>query len=265
GPQGYSDTLSGLFGATLLLSGILACVVTAPLFDRVLTHHLGITLKTLIPIVAAAWLSLIWAGECGSINLVDTVCLRISGTYRRIIDLAQRGYLSWSINDHVRSPPITHDRYNHAELISPFSVKPNNTGGLFAIMVIIGTCSVTMLPVGLELGVELTRNADGSSAILWCIGNAFGIVFILAEGALRASATASPPYNMHAALVLNGVFVAVFSVSIFFVRAKQARREMDERMAQGACSSTSNESTGTVVMDELVGEKSGETGIDTIV
>ncbi|KAJ8582275.1 MFS general substrate transporter [Rhizopogon salebrosus TDB-379] len=256
GPQGYSDTLSGLFGATLLLSGILACVVTAPLFDRVLTHHLGITLKTLIPIVAAAWLSLIWA---------DTVCLRISGTYRRIVDLAQRGYLSWSINDHVRSPPITHDRYNHAELISPFSMKPNNTGGLFAIMVIIGTCSVTMLPVGLELGVELTRNADGSSAILWCIGNAFGIVFILAEGALRASATASPPYNMHAALVLNGVFVAVFSVSIFFVRAKQARREMDERMAQGACSSTYNESTGTVVMDELVGEKSGETGIDTIV
>jgi hypothetical protein len=70
---------------------------------------------------------------------------------------------------------------------------------------------------------------------------------------------------MRAALVLNGVFVAVFSVSIFFVRAKQARREMDERMAQGACSSTSNESTESVKMDELVGENSGETGIDTIV
>ncbi|KAJ8587443.1 MFS general substrate transporter, partial [Rhizopogon salebrosus TDB-379] len=203
-PQGYSDTMSGLFGATLLLSGILACVVTAPLFDRVLTHHLGITLKTLVPIVAGAWLSLIWA------------------------------------------------------------VKPNNTGGLFAIMIIIGTCSVTMLPVGLELGVELTRNADGSSAIMWCAGNAFGIVFILAEDALRASATASPPYNMRSALVLHGVFVAVFSVLILFVRAKQARREMDERMAHNPYlipgahvdvdavpmekmgSSTSDESTGSV-------------------
>ncbi|KAG1732245.1 major facilitator superfamily domain-containing protein [Suillus paluster] len=171
-PEGYSDAISGLFGATLLFSGILASVVTAPLFDRVLTHHLGITLKALVPIVAGAWLSLIWA------------------------------------------------------------VKPNNTGGIFAIMVIIGVGSITMLPVALELGVELTRNADGSAAILWCSGNAFGIIFILAEGALRASSTASPPYSMHAAFVLHGVFVMVVGATVFFVRAKQARREMDERMAQ---------------------------------
>lgn len=171
-PEGYSDAISGLFGATLLLSGVIASVVTAPLFDRVLTHHLGITLKILVPIAAGAWLSLIWA------------------------------------------------------------VKPNNTGGLFAIMVIIGICSLIMLPVGLELGAEVTRNADGSAAILWCVGNAFGIVFIIAEGALRASATASPPYNMHAAFVLHGVIVMVTGASVVFIRAKQARREMDERMAQ---------------------------------
>ncbi|KAG1742808.1 major facilitator superfamily domain-containing protein [Suillus lakei] len=171
-PEGYNDAISGLFGATLLLSGVIASVVTAPLFDRVLTHHLGITLKILVPIASGAWLSLIWA------------------------------------------------------------VKPNNTGGLFAIMVIIGTCSLIMLPVGLELGAEVTRNADGSAAILWCAGNAFGIIFILAEGALRASATASPPYNMHSAFVLHGVFVMVMGASVLFIRAKQARREMDERMAQ---------------------------------
>jgi hypothetical protein len=88
---------------------------------------------------------------------------------------------------------------------------------------------------------------------------------------------------MRAALVLHGVFVAVFSVSIFFVRAKQARREMDERMAHNPYlipgthvdvdavpmekmgSSTSNESTGSVEIGELVGEKSGGTGINTIV
>ncbi|KAG1732249.1 MFS general substrate transporter [Suillus paluster] len=171
-PQGYSDSISGIFGSTLLLSGILASVVTAPLFDRVLTHYLGITQKILVPIVSGSWLSLIWA------------------------------------------------------------VKPNNTGGIFAIMAIIGVCSLIMLPVGLELAVELTRNADGSSAILWCVGNAFGIVFILAEGALRASSTASPPYNMKAAFILQGVFVMVVGAAIFLVRAKQMRREMDERMAQ---------------------------------
>ncbi|KAG0707352.1 major facilitator superfamily domain-containing protein, partial [Suillus ampliporus] len=169
-PEGYSDATSGLFGATLLFSGILASVITAPLFDRVLTHHLGITIKIFVPIVAGAWLSMIWA------------------------------------------------------------VKPNNTGGIFAVMIIIGIGSITMLPVGLELGVELTRNADGSSAILWCVGNAFGIIFILAEGALRASSTASPPYNMHAAFVLHGVVVMVVGASVIFLRAKQVRREMDERM-----------------------------------
>jgi MFS transporter, FLVCR family, MFS-domain-containing protein 7 len=44
------------------LSGIVAAVITAPLFDRVFTYRLAITAKVLVPIVAGAWLSLIWAG-----------------------------------------------------------------------------------------------------------------------------------------------------------------------------------------------------------
>ena len=35
------------------------------------------------------------------------------------------------------------------------------------IMAIIGGTSLSLLPIVLELAVELTRNADGSSAILW--------------------------------------------------------------------------------------------------
>ncbi|KAF8844366.1 MFS general substrate transporter [Paxillus ammoniavirescens] len=172
-PVGYSETISGLMGASLLLAGIIASIVTAPLFDRVFTHRLGLTVKTLIPIVACGWLSLIWA------------------------------------------------------------VRPNNTAALFAIMIIIGTCSVTLLPVGLELGVELTRNADASAALLWCSGNLVGIVLILAEGALRAPATTNPPYNMHDALILHGSFIMVFATLAFFVRARQARRELDEAMVGG--------------------------------
>ena len=34
-------------------------------------------------------------------------------------------------------------------------------------MAIIGGTSLSLLPIVLELAVELTRNADGSSAILW--------------------------------------------------------------------------------------------------
>jgi FLVCR family MFS transporter 7 len=37
---------------------------------------------------------------------------------------------------------------------------------------------------------------------------------------------------MHAAFVLHGVLVMVVGASVVFIRAKQARREMDERMAQ---------------------------------
>jgi FLVCR family MFS transporter 7 len=59
---GYSADVSGLMGACLLLSGILAAIITAPLFDRVFTHHLAITSKILIPTVGGGWLLLIWAG-----------------------------------------------------------------------------------------------------------------------------------------------------------------------------------------------------------
>lgn len=50
-------------GAALLIAGIVAAIATAPLFDRVLTHHLSITLRILCPLIGSSWLSLIWAGE----------------------------------------------------------------------------------------------------------------------------------------------------------------------------------------------------------
>jgi hypothetical protein len=61
-PVGYSSDTAGFMGATLILSGIVAAVVTAPLFDRVFTSHLAITAKFLVPILAVAWLCFIWVG-----------------------------------------------------------------------------------------------------------------------------------------------------------------------------------------------------------
>lgn len=126
-----------------------------------------------------------------------------------------------------------------------WAVTPNNTAALYVLMVIIGGCSVTMLPLALELGVELTRNANGSSAVLWCCGNLFGIIFILAEGALRAPSTADPPYNMHDALIFHGCVVMVCGSCIFFLRAKQARREMDEVMIGDIASSSGADAAGS--------------------
>ncbi|KAI0295839.1 MFS general substrate transporter [Multifurca ochricompacta] len=169
-PYGYSDNTSGLMGAALLLSGILAAIATSPIFDRILTHHLGITVRILCPIIGAAWLSLIWAA------------------------------------------------------------RPHNDGALFAVFVIIGICSVVLLPVAIELGVELTRNSDGSSAVLWFFGNLISIIFILSQNALRASDAANPPRNMHRAIIFNAIWVFSTSLLVFFLHGRQARRELDERM-----------------------------------
>ncbi|KAF7428316.1 hypothetical protein PC9H_007537 [Pleurotus ostreatus] len=171
-PYGYSEDISGLMGACLLLAGIVAAIATAPLFDRVFTHHLAITAKIVVPIIGAAWLSLIWA------------------------------------------------------------VKPHNTGGLFVIMAIIGICGISVLPVSLELGCELTRNADGSSAILWFAGNLFAVMFILVQGALRAGPDANPPLNMHQAIMFNGIFIFVSSFLVLFLKGDMVRKARDEERNQ---------------------------------
>jgi MFS transporter, FLVCR family, MFS-domain-containing protein 7 len=46
-------------------------------------------------------------------------------------------------------------------------VRPNNAGGIFAVMAITGTISLTLLPLSLEVACELSRDAETSSAILW--------------------------------------------------------------------------------------------------
>jgi len=175
-PVGYSSDTAGFMGAVLLLSGIVAAIVTAPIFDRIFTSHLAITTKLLVPILAAAWLSLIWA------------------------------------------------------------VKPNNTGGLYAICALIGVTSVTMLPVSLELACEITRNAGGSAALLWFACNGFAIIFILVEGALRAGPGANPPLNMRRALIFNGAIVMATSVSVFFLRGQQTRKQLDQQRLQQSTS-----------------------------
>jgi MFS transporter, FLVCR family, MFS-domain-containing protein 7 len=114
-------------GAALLLSGIVAAIITSPIFDRVLTHHLGLAVRIMCPIIAAAWLSLIWASK--------KVLL-----------------------------PFFISSLSSAMFIP---VRPDNDVALFAIFIVIGMCSITLLPVAVELGVELTRNPDGSSAVLW--------------------------------------------------------------------------------------------------
>jgi hypothetical protein len=57
----------------------------------------------------------------------------------------------------------------------------------------------------------------------------FSILFAV-QGALRASPEADPPQNMHRTIIFNGVWVSTVAASIYFLRGKQVRRELDEEM-----------------------------------
>ncbi|KAF7361359.1 Major facilitator superfamily domain-containing protein 7 [Mycena sanguinolenta] len=179
-PVGYSATTSGLMGAVLLLAGIFGAAITAPLFDRVFTHHLAVTTKIFVPVSAAGWLSLVWA------------------------------------------------------------VRPHNSTSLFVIMAILGISALSMLPVGLELACELTRNAEGSAALMWFSCNLLSVVFILIIGTLRAGPEASPPLNMRRSLIFSGVLAMISGGLSLLIRGKQARKEMDESELQrhGAVTTT---------------------------
>ncbi|KZS98469.1 MFS general substrate transporter [Sistotremastrum niveocremeum HHB9708] len=169
-PYGYSEDTAGFMGAALILSGLLSAAVTSPLFDRVLTHHLGITLRATTPFLAAAWIALIWA------------------------------------------------------------VRPHNAAPLYILFALIGAISITLLPVALELGCEITRNADAAAAILWFSGNLFSVVFVLVGNALTDGQDANPPFNMRRASIFNAVIIGSVTVLVYFLRAKQSRRELDEEM-----------------------------------
>ena len=60
-------------------------------------------------------------------------------------------------------------------------VKPNNLGGIYAVLVLIASISFILLPVGLELGVEITRNAETSTAVLWSGGNFVSFIWVLGK------------------------------------------------------------------------------------
>jgi len=78
-PYGYTSDQAGFVGAALLFSGIIAAGLVAPILDRVLTHHLNVVLRALVPVLAAAWIGFIFAvKENGLGGLFANVVRRVS-------------------------------------------------------------------------------------------------------------------------------------------------------------------------------------------
>lgn len=62
-PYGYSEVSGGIMAGVFLLSGLVAAILSAPIFDRVLVHHLAKTVKVCLPALGVVWVGLIFAGE----------------------------------------------------------------------------------------------------------------------------------------------------------------------------------------------------------
>ncbi|KAG8816418.1 hypothetical protein FRC18_001009 [Serendipita sp. 400] len=171
GPVGYTEETAGFVGAALLLMGLLAGIITAPLFDRVLTHHLARSIQVFVPLMAACWVGLI------------------------------------------------------------FAVRPNNIIPIYVVSALIGVMGFLLLPVGLELGCEVLRNAEVSSAALWMAGNLWTLVFVLASDPLRGK---EEPHSMRNTIILIACFVAASSLLVFKLTGRQARRELDVEKSREA-------------------------------
>ncbi|KAF9527297.1 MFS general substrate transporter [Crepidotus variabilis] len=169
-PYGYSSDVAGFMGATLLLAGLIAALITAPLLDRVFTHPSALArlTKVLAPLTGVGWFVLVWA------------------------------------------------------------IRPNNTGALFAIFAVIGICAIAMLPVGLELSCELTRNAESSSAVIWFMANLLVVVFVLSLSALRRGEDASPPLNMKRSVIFLGIFCLAVTLTSWLIRGEAKRKALDQ-------------------------------------
>ena len=134
-------------------------------------------------------------------------------------------------------------------------MKPNNLAGIYVVLVAISSVSFILLPVGLELGVEITHNAEASTAILWSGGNTVSVIWVIGAAfsssrsfpcmtdrpcaapvmnTLRAGPDANPPLNMKRALIFNAAFISGTTLLAIPFTGAQTRRKLDEQKAKDA-------------------------------
>lgn len=100
---------------------------------------------------------------------------------------------------------------------------------MYVVCALIGATSFALLPVALEYLVELTYpySPEIGSTMCWTMGQLSGAVFIIIQNALKAGDDASPPQNMHNALIFSAVVCCVavpFPITIGMFRNVRRRR-----------------------------------------
>lgn len=107
--------------------------------------------------------------------------------------------------------------------------KSKNLGAIYVFNIGIGIFSFISLPVALELGVDISHTAmtpDSSAAILYLVGNAFSVIFLIIMDALRSGSHSSTPFDMTKGLIFQGVMTLSASIGILGLKAKQRRPDL---------------------------------------
>ena len=104
----------------------------------------------------------------------------------------------------------------------------------YLILSILGAASFSLLPMTLEMLVEVTYpvGSEVGSIIFWTGSQLLGGIFIIASDALQSSSTAKPSRNMHKALVFQAVMAwsvvpAVMALGWIGGDVKLGRKEID--------------------------------------
>lgn len=89
--------------------------------------------------------------------------------------------------------------------------ETRSDAGPYIVLAILGGASFSMLPVVMELLVELTHpvSPEVTSTLAWAGGQLGGGIFILISDALKAGNGANPPGNMKNALIFQAVVALV--------------------------------------------------------
>ena len=120
-------------------------------------------------------------------------------------------------------------------LVFIWAPPTKNIAAPYLILSVLGAASFSLMPVALEWMVEITFPAgpEAGSTVCWASGNLCGVVFILVSDAMKANTEATPPRNMHSALVFQAVvaaFVVPAALALGYVGggARMGRGEIDD-------------------------------------
>jgi FLVCR family MFS transporter 7 len=107
-------------------------------------------------------------------------------------------------------------------------IRPSAYAGICFLCAVLGAASFSLLPLALELSVELTHPIppEVSSSIYWIGGQIVGAISIIIMDALRDD-NGTPKNNMTQALIFEAVIACIAVPTLFFLRRKEGRLAMD--------------------------------------